>query len=152
MKQDFNTLNKQIAAFIVVSSAFSLPVCAEGTFMADMPLAPFNGHEVIDRYAGPVMPTMGIQLGNPPATIKYAGPEMRPEINNITPEIKAGQSIIARYAGPMVPEVTSDKKFSVLKFKSNAATQTKNAVDASDAEQVQGFGADKIAPGHFIFK
>ena len=156
MTQDFETLNKQIAAFIIVSSAFAAPVCADGGIGGGVgALIPSVQQETILRYAGP---GMGI-----PATpeaqmvVKYAGPGM------IVPDpMEPHEDMIVRYAGPGIngewpvinrTEVSAPPN-AVQKLSNTERVRIINSADSVTAESSEDehiYGEVKVAPGHFKF-
>ena len=73
MAENFDTINKQIASFIMVSVAVSMPAFVETPSSSVYADGVLQTTDMMVRYAGPVMPT---PIPNEPSVVRYAGPVM----------------------------------------------------------------------------
>ena len=161
MSQDFETLNKQIAAFIVVSAAVSVPAYAGGGIGFDTnSLVPTAQEQMVVKYAGPgmIVPTKVEDLE--PMVVKYAGPGM------IVPTpMEPQEPMIVRYAGPPDPTPPINLEISDPSDSGDILEQTKQfnnpenlrVIDSADSvtiyssEDDHEYRATKVAPGRFRF-
>ena len=175
MIRDFETLNKQIATFIIISSAFAVPVYADGGMTVgggmlvpsaqpiSMPIDRYAGPGIdfpvqpismpIDRYAGP-----GIDFPVQPIDMpidRYAGPGMPVVVNPNEP-------MVVKYAGPGIngewPEPSTSEISSVTKQMKQINDSEKlriinsaDSVTVNTSEDEHVYGEIKVAPGHFRF-
>lgn len=149
MSQDFDSLNKQIASFIVLTSALAAPVYADGMMPFDTPAVSVQGMDMVVKYAGPGM--MDFPSVAPQGPIdRYAGPVMPTP----TP-FEPSEPMIVRYAGPPEPQI-QPVAFNPIDGTSADANGSvfapvNNVNSVTELEYVEGYRANKIAPGHFIF-
>ena len=153
MPQDFETLNKQIAAFIIVSGAISAPVFADGGFAGgNNIITPSAQQDMLVRYAGPGM-NIPIQVSPDMPIDRYAGPGLIPP----TPS-ESQLPMVVKYAGPEMPKPPAPSTSSRIdQLKQLNDTDSLNVVNSADSvtaessEEEHTYGQVKVAPGHFKF-
>lgn len=143
MSQDFETLNKQITAFIIVSSAFATPAFADGGMIGGNTIPiPSVQQDLLLRYAGPAInpePPMIIPVPSSPQepmVVKYAGPGMGGE-----------------WSRPAVSE-SSSLPNQIRQLKNPESLRVINSADSvtvNSSENEHDYGEVKVAPGHFKF-
>ena len=147
MAKDFETLNKQIAAFIVVSSALAVPAFADSPQISpNMP---------IDRYAGPGM--VIYEPSEPPMVVKYAGPG----IGDWPAVSEPNEPMVVKYAGPGIgdwPAIEEpDSMTPVDQLRQLNNPENLRVIDSADSvtiytsEDDHEYRATKVAPGRFKF-
>ena len=130
MADDFESFNKQIAAYVVLSVALSTPAAFADPLVVAPPVL---------RYGGPTNPAVMIDKINviEPPLLRYAGPPnpiMYAEPKNVV--LPAADT--AQYAVPQIPAVETNLHM-------NNMINTNNI-------NMNNFGGIQLSPGHFIFK
>ena len=147
MTKDFDSINRQIASFIIVTSALAAPVYADGGMGGNM-LVPQVQQEIIARYAGPGMGGSWPSIGIVEPIDRYAGP--------VVPIVEPQPMpvIIARYAGPVMPPEpqVQVQESSSTDINRSVLNPINNVEHYSNLNPVSGYKANKVAPGHFIFE
>jgi len=175
MPQDFETLNKQIAAFIIVSGAFAAPVFADGGLNGTGAVpSSVQIQDIVVRYAGPGMgsiptPTVAPQTPvspTPPMVVKYAGPGVGGEFPTptIAPDTPSSPTppMVVKYAGPGIGGEFPTPTVSHTSSRTNELKQADNteslrvinsadSVTADNREEEHVYGEVKVAPGRFRF-
>jgi hypothetical protein len=156
MSQDFEKLNKQIAAFIVVSSAFAAPVCAGGGLDVGGVAVPSSYQDMVVKYAGPGMVT---PEASDPAVMpidRYAGPGLIPP----APSEPSEPPMMVKYAGPGMPIPKPQTSNAVSRLEqvkrldnpdSLRVIDSAESVTLKSSEEEHNYGEIKVAPGRFRF-
>ena len=177
MTEDFEKINKQIAAFIIVSAAMSAPIMTSdisSSVNANVAVVKMEP-AVILRYAGPGMIIPEPQPIPDIPVVKYAGPGMiipEPQPVPDIPVVKyAGPGMIIqeelvkpippvlKYAGPANPSSSSSV---MIKQDSGKANETIKKYFYNDSIKFNNksnftikttrYGGYEIEPGHFVFR
>lgn len=173
MAEDFEKINKQVAAFIVVSSALVAPVVAAGisTGVGNMPAS--SSFEYTVKYAGPAINYPQPMPGPIDPVVKYAGPGIdTPVVSSsgyiaryagppgIDMPVVSSSGMLLRYAGPgidMPTPVVESSSTGIIDTASRALSpESEMNFNNSESENVTDnygtSGANKVAPGHFWFQ
>ncbi len=152
MSEDFEKVNKQIAAFIVVSAALTAPV----VFQAQSASSYANSIGIVSpnipepvRYAGPPMPQPS---PTPiPEPVRYAGPPMPQPSPTPIPEP-------VRYAGPPMPHPSPTPIPEPCRYAGPAGINTdatlniNNGIQNNQNFNVNDANVQTLGSGHFMFR
>lgn len=154
MSEDFEKVNKQIAAFIVVSAALTAPTVFQAQYVASQAADPVgmispNPTVMPVRYAGPPMP--GPSPTPIPEPVRYAGPPMPHPSPTPIPEP-------VRYAGPPMPHPSPTPIPEPCRYAGPAGINTdatlniNNGIQNNQNFNVNDANVQTLGSGHFMFR